>query len=250
MDFYLFHILIFLSGLVSAYVGMYVSGGISAISIGLLLTLGIPPHIANSTYLVGNIGSNIWGIRYFIQSGNYEKQYIVPMFLVMFVAGVVGSSLLLDIPPGLTYKITGAMFLFLALITILDKKQWVEKFFPTKKQEFTWYIFLFATSVWSAIFPAGNGVFFYQIYTRFFGMTALVAKWQQKFVLFGLILGVLWNAFLHNIYIISYAVCFFIGMYLGGLFSSRHVIQLWNTFLRKTILIGMVILGFYFLFGK
>ena len=59
MDTYIFHTLILLSGLLSAYVGMYIAGGISAISIGLLLALGIPPHIANSTYLVGNIGSNI-----------------------------------------------------------------------------------------------------------------------------------------------------------------------------------------------
>ena len=57
------------------------------------------------------------------------------MFLVMFVAGVVGSSLLLDIPAGLTYKITGATFLFLAAITILDHKQGIEKFLPTKTQE-------------------------------------------------------------------------------------------------------------------
>ncbi len=250
MDTYLFHTLILLSGFVSAYVGMYVSWGISAIAIGLLLALGIPPHIANSTYLIGNIGSNIWGIRYFVQSGNYEKRYIVPMFFTMFVAGFIGSSFILDIPAQTIYRITGATFLFLAAISILDRKQGIEKFLPTKTQELIWYIFLFLTSIWSAIFPAGNGVFFYQIYTRFFGMTALVAKWHQKIVLFGFLLWVLGNIFFQNIYIISYAICFFIGMYVGWVYGSKHVIHFGNTFLRKTILIGMIILGLYFLFWK
>jgi uncharacterized membrane protein YfcA len=250
MDTYLFHTLILLSGFFAAYVGMYVSWGISAIAIGLLMTLGLPPHIANSTYQLGNIGSNLWGIRHFIRSGNYEKRYIIPMCIIMFVAGVIWSSFLLDISASITYKITGVTFLFLAFMTFLDRKQWVEKFIPTKIQESFGYILLFLTSVWSAIFPAGHGVFFYQIYTRFFGMTALVAKWHQKIVLFGFLLWVLWNVFFQNIYIISYAICFFIGMYFGWLYGSKHVIRLGNTFLRKTILIGMIILGLYFLFGK
>jgi uncharacterized membrane protein YfcA len=251
MSDYLLFAGIFLSGILSSYLWMYITGGISSLSILCLLGLWVPPSIANSTYQIGNLFSNLGGIKYFIQSQNYQRNQVIPMFLIMLVGGYIWSLFIINLNKEIVFKILWGIYLILWIYEIFNRyNKNISIEIPHAKNIRIWYILIWITSLWSAIFPAGNGVFYYQIYRRFFGMTPLMAKWHQKLVINGLFLWVLPNMFIHGIFNLWYIVLFGIGMYIWGTQWAKHVIKAGNNILQTTIIIGMLVAGLYFLFWK
>lgn len=49
-------------------------------------------------------------------------------------------------------------------------------------------------------------------------------------------------------YIISLAIAFGIGMFIGGYFGTKHIIKLGNEIFRDILLISIVIFALYFLY--
>ena len=50
---------IFFIGIISAYFGSFSSGGVSALSIALMASLGMPPQMAGITFKLGKIGDTL-----------------------------------------------------------------------------------------------------------------------------------------------------------------------------------------------
>ena len=48
-------------------------------------------------------------------------------------------------------------------------------------------------------------------------------------------------------YILSLAIAFGAGMFIGGYFGTKHIIKLGNEIFRNILLISIIIFAFYFL---
>ena len=240
--------LVFIIGIVSAYFGMFISGWVSAIAVWLLLFIGLPPHIAITTYLVWSIGGTTGGIKKFWQSGNIPKKFLFGLTISAVISGVIGSQLLFNIPSSLMYKVTGTTLIILFLYWIFKNDLGKNEFHPKWERIFLGYFLNTLIGIWWVLFPAGVGVVFYFLYTSIFGMTTLQAKWM------GRVLGALWavsltfQILLHDEYDIIYIILYILGAFIWASFASSHVIRAGNDLMRKIILFGIFWLAIYFLF--
>lgn len=241
-----------LAWIFASYLWMYISGWISSLSMLFLIWFWLSPNVANSTYQIWNLCSNFGWIKYFLQSNNYKKQHILPMFLIMLVCWYIGSLFLVDLEERTVFRVLGCIYLFLAWVELFNifHKTEFSKSLGSASKTYLWYLLVWITSIWAVIFPAGNGVFFYQIYTKCFGMTPLMTKWHQKLVINGLFIWAFPNMIAYGIFHPWYALWFGLWMYIWGHIWAKHVIKAGNNILQRTIIIWMVLVWIYFLFWK
>jgi uncharacterized membrane protein YfcA len=104
------YLLVFLVGIVAAFLNA-VAGGGSAISLPLLIFLGMPPSMANGTNRVGVLFGNFssfWSLR---KGGFYDAVLFKRIFLPTSIGALLGSYLGVDIPD--------AVFKFLVALVLI-----------------------------------------------------------------------------------------------------------------------------------
>jgi uncharacterized membrane protein YfcA len=105
--------IIFLIGVISAYLGSFTSGGASAISIALMVMIGIPPQMAGITFKLGKVGDRIGGIFLLGKHGYIPKKHILGGGIAVVTGGFIGSYFISQIPEAIMYLISGVSMLFL-----------------------------------------------------------------------------------------------------------------------------------------
>lgn len=238
-----FLLIVFSIGLVASFVGNFVSGGTTLISLSALSALGIPPHLAIATTRFGTFAWRVGGFREFLRAKKIIWQYVAPLSIIAFIGSVAGANILIATNEELLNKIIGVSILVLIPLTLLKKDLGIQKTDIPKLKRYLGYFFYLLVAIWAGFFSAGAGAFFLYIYMYFFGLTILELKGTDKIPGMFLDAGAM-IVFLDNrIFNLWYLLAFLPGMFLGSTFGAKYAIKLGDRWLRALVLLSIAIMS-------
>ena len=221
-------VIVFLIGLAASFIGSFVSGGLSFITLPALLLLGVPAHTAIGTLWIGALGFNLGGLYQYAKN----KQVIwsvVPLLTILSVASaIIGSSFILKLEEDLLVRIVGLVVLLLLPILFFAPKLGLEQKQVSKHSSFWGFIVYFLLIVYNASISVGYGLFAVVADMYFFGWTLLEAKATGK--LPGLIAIVFALAVfqVHDVLNWQYGIVLAVGMLIGSHVGTDHAIRFGN----------------------
>lgn len=243
----MFYFLVFLSGIFAAYFGMYISGWVSALSVGTLLLLWVSPQVAVTTYLIWSLGATAGALKKFWKSGHLPKKYLPLLCVSAIIGWELGSLILFKVPGNVMYKVTGITLIFLLVFWVWKKELGTIERHHWKKRIWLWYLINTVVATWWVLFPAWVWVVFYFIYTGIYGMTSIQAKASEALLWFIWAIPIAISVFYQGNYNMAYILCYWVGSFIWAHIGAGHLIKSWNEFLRKTVLFWVAWLATYFL---
>lgn len=170
-------ILVFLGSFVDA-----IAGGGGLITLPAYLIIGLPPHLAlGSNKFSSSIGTIVSTWRYY-RKGFVDTSLIIPIIIVTMLGSIIGSNVVLLIPPTILKYVLVAILPFIALF-IMQKKS----FDGNESLQFTGYqlqlrlgIIVFVIGFYDGFYGPGTGTFLIIALTYILHMTAKQAAGNTK----------------------------------------------------------------------
>ncbi len=251
---YIFSFILFCIWVVSSYLWTFVSGWTSSLSVGLMILIWIPPQITKATYQFWLFGWSIAWIKNFIKSGHIPKKFIIGSMVATFLWWMIWGNLMVLTPNSLLQKLTGWIFLIFLCITFLRKYFFSNRSIRpiihiSKLREYSTYIGQFFLSILSWYIPWAAGSLYFILYTELLHISTLQYKSLWRFTWIALVLGTLYPIIKAGLIDMRYVVPFFIWMYIGWHFWSKHLINVWETFAQYVVYISVFFLALYLIFS-
>lgn len=216
--------ILFITGLIAGTVDAIAGGG-GLISLPMLLSIGVPPHIALGTNkLQASIGTSIATYSYY-RHGWFSLKTIYKGLLFGFIGTVLGALASQSIDSDILKKIIPILLLVILIYTLLSPKLGaIEK--KARCNEFWFYvIFGFVMGFYDGFFGPGTGSFWVFSLTFFLGYhltksTAYAKVFNLKSNLIATVCFALGNNIDYRI-----AFCMAAGQLIGGKLGAHLAIK-------------------------
>ena len=103
------------------------AGSGSAVTLSLLVFLGLPANIANGTNRIGVLVQTIVGLFTFHKSGAVPTQHLPSLVIPAILGAIAGAFLAVELPSNWLNPILGVLMIFLLILTLLKPKQWLKE---------------------------------------------------------------------------------------------------------------------------
>lgn len=235
----LINLLIFLTGILAAFVGALVGGG-GLISVPLLALFGLSPQIAIATNKIGGVGLCFGGISKYWKERKIDWRLAFLLTAISLPASYLGTKLLISIDKELLTKIVGFIVLAILPLVIFQKQILKFKKEQTKKHTLIGHVLYFLISIYSGFFGAGTGIFARLIFLFFYKKKQIEANATDLVPgLFSNILSIAVLAGAGYFNIQAAAVLFF-GMIIGGYHGAHTAIKKGDEWVRIAFIILVV----------
>ena len=222
------HLIALVAGGFAAGLINVVAGNGSAITLPLLMWVGLDPNAANATNRVGAIFQTTSAIsslpktarvRYMIR----ESYFLIPPIII---GAIIGASLAVDIPEDAMRISIGSIMIVLLMTMLFNPKKWLRPTDGSKKKKTVgiWLSF-FGLGLYGGFIQMGFGIFFLSI-------SVLLAKYALRdgnvmklftaflmtipaFIIFAMSGSIEW----------MYGLSLALGTSLGARFGTKKVIQ-------------------------
>ena len=248
MESTVFLLLLFGIGFFASFLGSFISGGTSLISLVSMIFFGVPPHLAMSTYVTGSFGSRIGGLHVFAKARKVVWTLVLPLSIAALAGSAIGAHVLVSTSEEVLYKVMGVLILLFIPLSLAKKNLGVQRKEVTPMRRRFGIVLYFLIAVLTGFFAAGTGVFFLYLYMLFFGLTILEIKGTDKIPGIFLDLGTAVVLISNSIVNVFYVAAFLPGMFLGATLGAKYAIKLGDKWLRIIVLITVAAMGLSLLF--
>ncbi len=242
-------ILIFFIGIISAYLWCFSSGGVSALSFGMLTFLGIPPQMATITVKLGKIWDIIGWLWVFYKNGHINSKYIFISGPVSMLGSFLGTYLMFSLLDWIIYFVSAVSMIVLTLVSYKKKIGFQKSATPPSQLRVNiWYVTLFFLTIIGNLFIAGSGVWYYFANTYLLKVSSLESKAIATANSLPWFLGALWGALVQWRFNIGWTFSLILGMFIGWYFWTKKLLVMNTVVLTKIILSSIIIFSLYFLY--
>lgn len=141
-------IVLLLAGVGLAFANTLASAG-SALSLPVLLALGLGPQLANGTNRVAVLAGALAALALFVRSGRIHWPIVLPLMMVATPGAAIGAAVSnLVSPTDLHLAIVGALLVAVALLAIRPSR-WLAASESVPHVGFTQLLLIFLISVWA-----------------------------------------------------------------------------------------------------
>lgn len=141
-------IVLLLAGMGLAFANTLASAG-SALSLPVLLALGLGPQLANGTNRVAVLVGAVAALAFFIRSGRIQWPIVLPLMIVAAPGAGIGAAISnLVSPTDLHLVIVGALLVAVALLAIRPSR-WLTVSESVPHVGFIQLVLIFLISVWA-----------------------------------------------------------------------------------------------------
>ena len=138
------------------------AGNGSAITLPLLIFLGLPPTVANGTNRIGVLAQCTVSTVAFQRKGMVPWRLAVPLIAAVAAGGLIGAALAVDLNETSMYRAIGAMLVLSFFLILLRPERWLRgragRVHPSRPRD--WLIFL-AIGIYGGFIQAGVGIFLF-----------------------------------------------------------------------------------------
>ena len=145
----------FLAGVINT-----LAGNGSAITLPLLIFLGLPPTVANGTNRIGVLAQCTVSTVAFQRKGMVPWRLAVPLIAAVATGGLIGAAIAVNLNATSMYRAIGAMLVLSFFLILLRPERWLRgragEGHPSRPRD--WLIF-FAIGIYGGFIQAGVGIF-------------------------------------------------------------------------------------------
>ncbi|MHA8111258.1 sulfite exporter TauE/SafE family protein [Lactobacillaceae bacterium Melli_B4] len=230
-----------ISGIINSIIGMA-----SLISYPALVSVGIPPVLANASNTVALISSGISSILSSLKEIKGHLKEVIPITILTGVGGLIGSVLLLNSSNEAFSKIVPFLIFFAACSILIPKKNVASQKKTQSKHVLFWeHLILGLVGIYVGYFGAGAGVIMiavlskisnspYHVYNATRNAATLAANLIAS-VIFIFIAHVYW----------SVIIPLGIGLFIGGFIGPKIVRYIPTNIMRTSVGIFAFALSIY-----
>jgi len=176
-------IILLIGGLFSGIINTIVGGG-SLISVPLLITSGLPAHLAIGTNRFAMVFNTGVGAIDYHRKVKYKIK--TALFLAVFasIGSYIGANIVLQIDEKLLEYIIGILMLILGGVLVYKKKLGLEerKIKVTKKRYISIIILSFLFGIYGGFFGGGISTMFTFMFVSFFGKSFIKSAGITRFI--------------------------------------------------------------------
>lgn len=136
------------------------AGNGSAVTLPLLIFLGLPPTVANGTNRIGVMAQCAVSTVAFQRKGMLPWRLAAPLLAAVAAGGLVGAAIAVDLDQTSMYRAIGAMLVLSFFLILLRPERWlrgrIEGAHPSRPRD--WLVF-FAIGIYGGFIQAGVGIF-------------------------------------------------------------------------------------------
>lgn len=235
-------------GAISAFAGSFMSGGLSLISMPLLLLTGMPPLQAFGILKVGTVGFDIGGFVRYVQEKKVDWSLFIPLTITSVVGGYIGGNILLSLNEELITKLVGFIILCFIPIVLLHKNLGIVPIQVSKKRRWLGHVLSLFAYIYLGSLALGFGIFHSLKQMYFYGLTVIQAKATAKLPTVIGSFGVTVLFWINGVIVWSHALVLLAGMFVGAYVGAKYSIALGDLKLKYVLLASMLCFGVYFLF--
>lgn len=141
-------IVLLLAGMGLAFANTLASAG-SALSLPVLLALGLGPQLANGTNRVAVLAGGVAALVFFIRAGRIQWPIVLPLMIVAAPGAGIGAAISNIVSPTkLHLAIVGALLVAVALLVVRPSR-WLTASESVPRVGFTQLMLIFLISVWA-----------------------------------------------------------------------------------------------------
>lgn len=238
--------LIFSAGLAAGFINVMAGAG-SALTLGLMIWLGIDGSIANGTNRFGLIIQNLSGVVSFKKESHSDFKESLKLSLLTLPGALIGAVAAVKIPDLWFQRILGVMCIFI-LVTLILPKTPDSKIIPSKK---SWLIFpsMIAIGFYGGFIQVGVGFLIMAALRHIEGLSLVKTNMHKLFIvlfytipvtiIFGMSGKIQWLVAL-------YLSC---GYGLGSWLSVKVSIAKGETAVKIALGVALIIMAVKFLWG-
>jgi len=242
-------IILFIGGLFSGIINTMVGGG-SLISIPLLITSGLPSHLAIGTNRFAMVFNTGVGAMDYHRKVGYKIE--LALFLAVFasIGSYLGANIVLQIDENFLKYVIGILMLIMGSIIVYKKKLGLEerKINLNKRNYILIAILSFLLGIYGGFFGAGISTMFTLVFVSFFGMSFIKSAGITRFIVSTL------SIIASLIFLINMKIDFLFGIILaisliaGAKIGVKLALKAGNIWIRRLFIFLVVISSIGLLF--
>lgn len=237
------------SGIAVGFINTLAGGG-SAISLSVLMLMGLSPAMANGTNRIGIAIQNIVGVSSFKQQGVLDTKKGFLLAIPATIGSVLGAYLAVDLNEEIFEKAMGVILLLMLVFILFNPQKLIKEQPELINRKLSWkqYILFFFIGVYGGFIHIGIGYFLLAALIMGAGYELVKANAVKVLIV------LLYTSFSLAVFIwndmIDYKMGFSlaIGTSIGALIASRMAVKKGAGFIRWIIVV-IILLTSAHLFG-
>jgi uncharacterized protein len=250
----LLHGLILFAGAFIAGAMNSIAGGGTLVTFPILLWLGLDPKVANATSTVAlwpGLFGGLWGFRHEMEN---SRRILIRLGLTSVIGGAVGAGLLILTPTQTFARLVPFLIFFATVLFILQepisKRLGMGAGMAERPRRRWWFgaiIFQFFSSIYGGYFGAGNGI----LMLAALGLLGLSdihrANGIKNFLGICINSAAILGFALSSLVYWPEALLMAMAAIAGGYFGARAARRMGRLFVRRTVIIIGLVIGFVML---
>jgi uncharacterized membrane protein YfcA len=242
-------ILLIVAGVAVGFINTLAGGG-SAISLSILMMLGLSPSMANGTNRIAVILQNI------IASSSFKKQKVLDSrkSLLLSIPAVIGSLLgawlAVDIDKDLFEKAIGIILLVMLFFMLYKPKSWINENKEMVAKPLNWkqYFIFFLIGIYGGFIQVGVGYFLLAALVWGTGYELVKANAVKVFIVLMYMIFSILVFIYHDLVNYKMGFTLAIGNMLGAFIASNMAVKKGASFIRWFIMLIIIFTSLH-LFG-
>ncbi|MBN2521920.1 MAG: sulfite exporter TauE/SafE family protein [Bacteroidales bacterium] len=228
-------------GILAGFLNILAGGG-SALSVPMLIFLGLPANVANGTNRIAILLQNGIATRSFSKNKVLDYQTAFPLSIASIVGAVLGAAIAVNLNELIMRRVIG-IILSVILITVVFKPDlWIKAKAGKIKKSNTWwsYILFFFIGIYGGFIQIGTGFFLLTGLVLSEGLDLIKANAVKVFII------LLYTPLALAIFIFHGQVDFKLGLILAignmtGAWIGTKVAVSWGPkFIRRVLIIALI----------
>jgi uncharacterized membrane protein YfcA len=237
-------LIFFLTSVVSV-----VTGSTSLITVPVMITFGIEPHVAVATNMMALIFMSAGGSLPFAGTGAIQRRVLtVSVVLTLFGSGI-GALLLLHVPVRSLQLIVALAMVLVAVFSLVRGESGTTERRVSDRQRTTGYVATFALAVYGGFFSGGYVTMLTAVFVLLFGLTFLQSVATTKVInIFSSLIATsvfAWRGVVNYKLGAVLGLTMFVGALAGGHFAERLPAE----WLRRVFLLTVMLLAVKMLYA-
>lgn len=234
------YIIVALVGIICGFVNILAGSG-SLITLPVLMSFGLTPHVANATNRIGILLQNMVG------SASFAKQKVLPVKEGLMLAvpasigSIVGALMAIDASEATIKWMIIALLILMIFLVIYSPEKWLKP--PSGvPMQVRWYHYLIFTAIgfYGGFIQAGLGYFLLAALVLSIGNDLVTANSLKVFLAFILTIFALAIFFYNGQVNLPFGISLGIGNMVGGWLGAKYSVK-WGPRVIRYFLLGMLL---------
>lgn len=234
-----------LAGFIAGFINT-VAGGGSLLTLPILISMGLPPQVANGTNRVAILSQNFFATRGFISKGIWEYPYNVWLGISATIGAILGAKLAGFVDGELFKKIFAAIMVLVVVNMVFKpfkKKMAVVVERMSTKAKWQGIVAFFFVGIYGGFIQAGVGIIIMVVLEGINRLSLVKINSIKTMVVLIFTGAALFVFAMDGLVNWKYGVVLAVGNSLGGWFASRWSVSKGDKYIRIFMIVAVLVLA-------